>query len=115
MKKGYETSKKAKELAQNATALERALVEAIQARFPTADPAKDYISVNQDYAAAMEPVYESFGRDLDVATLYAGALMNITPWALWDLFTGKPVRGAPTMKVKSVLECALAQDQNGSY
>lgn len=115
VKKGYEASKKAMDLVKNATPLEQALVEAIQARFPTVDPAKNYVSVNQDYAVAMEPVYESFGHDLDVATLYADALMNMTPWALWDLFTGKPVPSAPTMKVKSVLESALARDQDGSY
>jgi hypothetical protein len=27
--------------------------------------------------------------DLDVAALFADALMNLTPWALWDRYTTK--------------------------
>ncbi|GES66712.1 tetratricopeptide repeat domain protein [Aspergillus terreus] len=114
VKRGFDAAKKAKELATNATPLEQALIEAIQARFPSEDPLEDYISVNKSYAAAMKSVYGSFGNDLDVAAVYADALMNMTPWALWDLFTEKPVPNAPTMEVKVVLERALGQEQDGA-
>lgn len=114
VQKGYDSSREAKKHAVNATPLEQALIEAIQARFPTNQPAKDYPVLNKAYAAAMKPVYDAFGRDLDVATLYADALMNMTPWALWDLFTGKPNPNAPTMEVKAVLERALEQEQDGA-
>ena len=60
----------------------------------------------------MQTVYEEFGDDLDVATLYADALMNLTPWNLWNLFTGKPTPESRTMDIKNVLEKAL--QQNGS-
>ena len=63
----------------------------------------------------MKPVYDAFGRDLDIATLYADALMNVHPWALWDLFTDKANPEAPTMEVKAVLERALAQEEDGAY
>ena len=33
--------------------------------------------------------------DLDVCALFAEAVMNRTPWALWDLVTGEPVHRAP--------------------
>ncbi|KAH1272478.1 hypothetical protein KXX16_001329 [Aspergillus fumigatus] len=115
VQRGYNAAREArKHAAVRATPLERALVDAIQSRFPTSEPAKDYPAVNRDYAAAMKTVYETYRRDLDVATLYADALMNMTPWALWDLFTGKPDPKAPTMEVKAVLERALAQEEDGA-
>ncbi|MGE4253540.1 MAG: hypothetical protein AB7F09_29430, partial [Parvibaculaceae bacterium] len=47
--------------------------------------------------------------DLDIATLFAEAIMNRTPWALWDIATGKPADGADTMEAIHVLERAMAQ------
>ena len=49
------------------------------------------------------------GDDLDVATLFAEALMNRTPWQLWDLTTGEPAEGADTAEAREVLERALAR------
>ena len=96
------------------TPLEQALIGAIQFRFPTNKPATDYAALNKGYADAMKPVYEAFKKDLDIATLYADALMNMTPWALWDLFTGEPNPKAPTLEAKAVLEEALAREQDGA-
>lgn len=109
--RGHAAVQHASKHARNATALEKALIHAIQRRFPDAQPPADPAAVNAAYAAAMGPVYREFGDDLDVAALYADALMNLTPWGLWDLFTGKPVPDAPTLQVKSVLERALAQEK----
>ncbi|PLB43383.1 hypothetical protein P170DRAFT_441796 [Aspergillus steynii IBT 23096] len=115
VQRGYDASQQAKKYAVNATPLEQALVQGIQHRFPTNHPAKDYAALNKGYADAMKPVYERFGHDLDVATIYADALMNVTPWALWDLFTSQPNPQAPTMEVKAVLEKALTQVEDGAY
>ncbi|CAG7986862.1 unnamed protein product [Penicillium olsonii] len=115
VRRGYNASREAKKHASNATPLEQALVEAIQFRFLSDQPAKDYPALNKGYAEAMKVAYDKFGQDLDVATLYADALMNMTPWALWDLFTGKPNPKAPTMETEAVLERALAQVEDGAY
>ncbi|GIK05516.1 hypothetical protein Aspvir_009629 [Aspergillus viridinutans] len=111
VKRAYEASRKAKEHANNATPIEQGLIEAIQSRFQSASPPNtaEQSALNHAYATAMEPVYRAFGDDLDVAVLYADALMNQTPWALWDLFTGEPNPRAATMEVKEVLERALTQ------
>jgi tetratricopeptide (TPR) repeat protein len=55
----------------------------------------------------MRAVYELAPDDPDVATLYADALMNLTPWQLWDLRTGEPAPGARTLEAKAVLDRAL--------
>ncbi|KAL4953920.1 hypothetical protein BDW69DRAFT_164183 [Aspergillus filifer] len=116
VRRGHQAAQNALKFAKDATPLERALIEAIQFRFPTDKPAQDYPAVNRAYADAMKPVYEAFGaKDLDAAALYADALMNMTPWALWDLFTAKPNPKAPTMEVKAVLEDALAREDDGAH
>ena len=45
------------------------------------------------YADAMAGVHARHPDDLDVAALYADAMMNLTPWQLWDVATGEPARG----------------------
>ena len=97
--------------AHSATSLpvERALIEAIQFRYSQEQPAADFSVWNREYAQAMELVYKNFSDDLDVVTLYADALMNLTPWQMWDLATGKPAAEARTLEVKKVLEHALSK------
>ena len=94
--------------AAGATPVERALAQAITARFGSADPGGDYPAWNAGYADAMRAVYQPHPGDLDVAALFADALLNLTPWALWDQATGQPASGAGTVEAKTVLERALA-------
>jgi hypothetical protein len=55
----------------------------------------------------MRGVYAAFPTDLDVCALFAEAMINRTPWQLWDLKSGKPVAGADTLEAVAVLEQAL--------
>ena len=93
--------------AAGASPVERSLVHALAARYPSAQPAGDCSSWNAGYADAMRDVYRAHPDDLDVAALFADALMNLTPWALWDQATGEPAAGAATVEAKDVLERAL--------
>ncbi|MFI5797983.1 hypothetical protein [Streptomyces sp. NPDC051677] len=91
-----------------ATPVERALIGALRVRYPQTRPAEDCSVWNEPYADAMRAVHELAPDDLDVAALYADALMNLTPWQLWDLRTGEPAEGARTSEAKAVLDRALA-------
>lgn len=104
-----------KERAEAATPVERALVNAQQFRYPQQYAAEDCSVWNMQYADAMRSVYQDFSDDLDVVTLYADALMNLTPWALWDLYSGQPAEDARTLEVKSVLEKALAREEGQDH
>ena len=42
-----------------------------------------------------------------MAALFVEAIMNRTPWALWDLKTGQPAEGADTEEAIEVLEKAM--------
>ena len=92
-----------------AAPVERALVHTLASRYPSAEPAADCSAWSVRYADAMRDVYRLYPDDLDVAALFADALMNLTPWALWDQATGE-AGGAATIEAKEVLERALARD-----
>lgn len=102
---------RATNLAGEATAVEKALIAALAARFPSADniPA-DMSPVDRAYADAMRPVYEAYSKDIDVAVLFGEALMCISPRGLWDLVTGEPSAGH-TVEARTVIESALARPE----
>jgi tetratricopeptide (TPR) repeat protein len=99
---------RAQSLLAGASPVERALIEALAARFPAATPAAECALWSDAYAAAMRGAYRQFGDDPDVASLFAEALIGRTPWQLWDLQTGEPAEGADTLEAVAVLERALA-------
>ncbi len=90
-----------------ATALERALIDALSHRYPADPETEDFGPWNDGYANAMREVYRSHPGDLDVCCLFAEALMNRTPWQLWDLPSGHPAEGADTVEAIDVLETAF--------
>ncbi|KAI1746958.1 TPR domain protein [Xylaria castorea] len=95
---------------RNVSATEKALVNALQSRYPREHADEDCSIWNEGYALAMGEVYQEFSDDLDTAALYADALMNLTPWQLWDLKTGEPAPGARTLEVQKILDQAMAQE-----
>ncbi|KAL1835436.1 hypothetical protein VTJ49DRAFT_6708 [Mycothermus thermophilus] len=101
---------RALDAASAATSLEQALVQALASRYPRErlSPTEGY-SLNHTYAAAMEHVYQQHPDDPNVMALYADALMNLTPWALWDTRTGQPADKARTLDCKATLEKGLAR------
>ena len=93
--------------AAGAAPVEKALCEALAARFPR-DDSHNYDAWNDAYAAAMRDVHRRHGGHLDVCALFVDAMMNRTPWKLWDLDSGTPAEGADTAEIVEVLEHALA-------
>ncbi|THY42274.1 TPR domain protein [Aureobasidium pullulans] len=119
VKKADDAAVEAKQRGKSASPLEQALIEALQSRYPSDLSRKynqnDFKSWNQSYVDAMRNVYEEFCDDLDVATLFADALMNVTPWGLWDLKSGEPAADAHTLEAKSVIERALKQSGSDKH
>ncbi|GMK54785.1 hypothetical protein CspeluHIS016_0113710 [Cutaneotrichosporon spelunceum] len=89
-------------------AREKALCDALATRFPAPrGNAADFEAWNRAYIAAMADVHARFDGP-DVATVYADAMMALAPWELWDLQTGAPRADSQTLRVKAVLDAALA-------
>lgn len=82
---------KALALAEGANAREQALIRAGAKRY-SADRTKSRAALDGDYAAAMAEVHAQYPEDQDIATLYAEALMDTSPWDYWerDAVTAKP-------------------------
>lgn len=93
-----------------ASAVERALIDALAVRFPTDDPQDtEALAAGHDaYADAMARVAAEYPGDIDVAALAADALLNVTAWALWDSATGDPAPGSRVLEATRILGDALA-------
>ena len=98
---------KAAQALEDATPVERALIEALASRYPNDPDIEDFQPFNDGFAAAMKPVYEAHPDDLDIAFCYAEAMMNRTPWQLWDFHKGVPNPEASTPEAMAVLERAF--------
>jgi len=97
---------KAQTLAPDASASDKAYIAALAVRFP-ADPKSDLRAAAEEYRDAMREVVKLFPDDLDAATLFAEAGMNLHPWGLWRP-DGTPEEG--TEEIVSTLESVIRRD-----
>jgi tetratricopeptide (TPR) repeat protein len=86
----YRAIRAAMELRDKVSAREVAYVEALARRY-SSEPAAPRSALDAGYATAMEDLARRYPDDLDAATLYAAALMNLSPWDYWNL-DGSPKR-----------------------
>ncbi|MGZ8154809.1 MAG: tetratricopeptide repeat protein [Burkholderiales bacterium] len=98
---------KAQQLATRATHREQALIRALAKRY-RADAPADRAPLDKAYAEALREVANRFRNDAEIATLYADALMNVSPWDYWER-GGKALRPAVADLVPT-LERVLEQD-----
>lgn len=87
LKVASEAAAKAVELSSGAPARERALSEAMNARYAW-PVTKETPALQQKYADAMAKVAEDFPDDAEVQAAYAEALMCLLPWNLYDKEAG---------------------------
>jgi tetratricopeptide (TPR) repeat protein len=102
----WETVQHAIAAAAAATPKERALINALAARY-SADPAADRAPLDRAYANALKAVHQQYPEDLEIATLYAEALMDISPWDYWDE-AGNP--RPDTLEILQTLEAVLEKN-----
>jgi tetratricopeptide (TPR) repeat protein len=106
----YDATQTALEKAGKGNEIERALIEALPARYPQAEPIEDQDPWNDAFADAMRETLKRYPDSLEVRTIFAEALLNRTPWAMWDLKTATPAEDADTLECEEVLEYALEND-----
>ncbi len=94
-------------LADRTTPAEQALIRALPARYPQREPIKDMHAWNHDFADAMRVAFAAAPDHLDLRTIYVEALLNLTPWQMWDLARAQPAEGAATLEAQRALEDAM--------
>jgi tetratricopeptide (TPR) repeat protein len=104
----YEAVQKALLIAASASPNERAYIEALAKRY-SIDPNADLKKLAVDYKNAMGEVAKRYPDDLDAATLFAEAAMDLRPWKFWTA-DGKPNEG--TEEIVATLESVLRRDPN---
>jgi tetratricopeptide (TPR) repeat protein len=89
---------------------EEALIGALPTRYPQSEPIEDMSSWDRHFADAMRRAFHAHPDSLEVRAIFAEALLNLTPWKMWDLRSGSPAEGAATEEAQAVLEKAMADD-----
>ncbi|HZE97533.1 MAG TPA: tetratricopeptide repeat protein [Planctomycetota bacterium] len=97
---------RARELSGGASAVEKALIDALGKRYADPQP-EDRSGLDKAYAAAMREVRKSHPKDADGGALFAEALMDTRPWDLWTV-DGKPQPETP--EIVAVLEETIRLD-----
>jgi tetratricopeptide (TPR) repeat protein len=105
----FTAAQKAKALAGKATPREQALIDALAARYGS-DPKGARAPLDTAYAAEMAKVAAQFSDDDEIATLYAEAVMDLSPWNYWKPGGHEPnPQSAP---IVPTLERVLARNPN---
>ena len=105
----WERLQAARRLAPAAEQWEQAWIRALASRYDERPP-EDRGELDRAYADAMKQVVDDYPNDLDAATLYAEALMDLQPWNYWD-DEGNPVGNTP--EIVAVLEGVI--DRNPDH
>ena len=105
----YDATQLALSNMEGTTPIEQALIRALPARYPQRDPIDDLSPWDKDFTVAMRKAYTEYPDDLEVQTVFAEAIMNETPWQMWDLKTGGVAEGAGTIEARQVLETAFRE------
>ena len=104
--RAFSAISKARDLARdNATPVERAMIEALAVRYEAEHDPDTRRQLDQAWADAINELYAENPRDLDIGYLAGESLMLLQPRReMWDIET------APIQRIHGVLESVLDQD-----
>ncbi|MFW0789773.1 tetratricopeptide repeat protein [Gordonia sp. CPCC 205333] len=90
--------------------VELGLISALRQRFSTDDPDNlDALAGGHSaYADAMCALAAAHPDDIDIMTLAADALLNVTAWQLWDGNSGEPAANSRVLEATRLLDDVLA-------
>jgi len=106
----YAAAQQALRLAPLVSPREQAYIRAVAERYAPVPTALNRAALDSAYARAMGEVVHNYPDDLDAATLYAEALMDLRPWNYWKRPSGEPYPG--TLEIVSQLERVLRENPN---
>lgn len=97
--------------------LESQLLTNLSLLFRQPEPVDDqtFKSWQVIYAEAMYKLADTYSDHPDVITLIAEALMNCTPWRLWDIKGGTPAQGSRVTDAVTLLEAAMKKSTDNHH
>jgi tetratricopeptide (TPR) repeat protein len=104
----YDAMQEALKHAGKASPIEQAMIEALKSRYPQREPIEDMLPWNKAYTNTMRTLLEAHPDDMDVRSVFVEAIMNETPWRMWDLPTGQPFKHAGTVEAMAAMDHAFA-------
>jgi len=107
LRRAHAATQEALALADTVTPPEQALIRALSARYPQAEPIPDMRPWDRAFVDAMRAAHQAHPHDLDILSVTAEAIMDLTPWRMWNLTTGQPAPKAGTSEVRALLEQAM--------
>ncbi len=107
----YRAAFEAQAHAGDVSAVERALITAVAARYGP-DPAAAGPGLDSAYATALADAATAHSDNADVLTLRGAAIMNLSPWNYWDGDFGSRTPRAGTREAQRALEAALSLNPN---
>ncbi len=104
----YALIQEAQALKSKVSRKEQDYIDALATRYSAAEKA-DRNALDRAYAKAMRALSERYPNDLDAATLYAEAIMDLRPWNYWT----RDMRPYPeTSEILRILESVLDRNSN---
>lgn len=107
----WEAVREAMARRHQASAKERALIEALERRYTSVPPA-DRAGLDSLYARAMGELARRYPADPEIATLHAEALMDLSPWNYWQ--DGAPRPDTPEILDRLETVLAMSPDHPGA-
>lgn len=104
-KMAYDAIQQALALVPSASEREHAYIEALAKRYSS--PNTDRKALDQAYADAMRELSRRYPADLDAATLFVAAMMELNPWEYWT-HNGQPQ--PDTIEIIETLEKVLQKN-----
>lgn len=87
--------------------VEQELIRALESRYQSREALDDMSPWDKDYTNAMRKLHQTYPYDLEIRSAFVEAIMDETPWKMWDLTTGQPAEDAGTVEAMQVLEDAF--------
>jgi len=109
MAPAFAVAQKAKALAGKVSPREQALIGALTTRYGS-DPKAARPAFDKAYASAMAKVAAQYPDDDEIATFYAEAVMDLSPWDYWKPGGRKP--NPQSVPIVPTLERVLARNPN---
>lgn len=102
----YRMAQESQRLASGASAVERALIQALAVRYQP-QWTSDRSALDRAYADAMRQVSRNFPNDPDVQALFAESLMDLYPWNYWE--AGGVARGETREAIAAIQQAIALQ------